>query len=269
MSIQMPNNLPIDIQVSGLCKEYWHGTERRQIIDDLSFSVPRGALVAIVGPSGCGKSTLLRILSGSETQTSGSFQVVNPERAKAQATIEQMPALLPWRTAFQNAYVGTEIYLSRLHAAQPEVQADIKALKTKLLDYFRTFELSPQLDQYPDRLSGGEKQRVAIIRALQSNPRILFCDEPFSAIDFVTRLHLNTEFKKISRLLQCTTIFVTHNIEEAIFLGDRIIILSKSPCRKIEEIEPRLGHYAEDAIKCRQSPEFLKLFDRILNILGL
>jgi NitT/TauT family transport system ATP-binding protein len=112
-------------------------------------------------------------------------------------------------------------------------------------------------------LSGGMAQRVAIIRALESEPKILFCDEPFSAIDFVTRLSLNTKFKKMSRNLGCTTIFVTHNIEEAIFLADRILVLSRRPCRIVDEFAPQLSRCPEDAVKCRQSPEFPAYFDRI------
>ena len=212
--------------------------------------------------SGCGKSTLLRILAGVEDAHYEKLYI-NPERARNSASIEQSPALFPWRTAFQNAHIGTEIQKIRLQRMFPDQEPNDGALNKKVCDDFRLFRLAGFEDSYPAELSGGMQQRVAIIRALQSEPDILFCDEPFSAIDFVTRLYLNTHFKLRSRTLGCTTIFVTHNIEEAIFLADRILVLNGSPCRIVDEIFPQLSHSQEDAVKCRLTPEFPKYFDKI------
>jgi NitT/TauT family transport system ATP-binding protein len=145
----------------------------------------------------------------------------------------------------------------------PNQKPNERALNRNVCDDFRLFRLQGFENSYPAELSGGMQQRVAIIRALQSEPDILYCDEPFSAIDFVTRLYLNTEFKKKSRSLGCTTVFVTHNIEEAIFLGDRILVLNGSPCKIVADITPRLSLCQEDAVRCRLSPEFPKLFDEI------
>jgi NitT/TauT family transport system ATP-binding protein len=221
------------------------------VINTISFNVEQGSLLAIVGPSGCGKTTLLRILSGNEKETSGKI-TYNPDRMLRTATIEQFSALLPWRTAFQNACLGAEVR-GRLN--------DVVARRVREL--FAEFGLGGFESQLPSELSGGMQQRVGIVRALESEPRMLFCDEPFSAIDFVTRLQLNTEFKKMCRLIGCTTVFVTHNIEEAIFLGDTILVLSKRPCEIVKEIRPQLSRFPEDAVKCRQSPEFDGYFNEI------
>jgi NitT/TauT family transport system ATP-binding protein len=248
----------VDVRVTNLYKQFDRpGKEPVHVIQNLSFTVERGDLLVIVGPSGCGKSTLLRILAGRDASTSGRVEY-DAMRKLRTATIEQAPALLPWRTAFQNACLGAEVR---------------KKLNTTITDrvaeMFAEFELKGFEKHFPVALSGGMQQRVAIIRALESEPSILFCDEPFSAIDFVTRLKLNTEFKKLCRTIGCTTVFVTHNIEEAIFLGDVILVLSKRPCQIVKEIRnPQLSLFPEDAVKCRQSPEFGAYFDEIWKALG-
>jgi NitT/TauT family transport system ATP-binding protein len=252
----------LDLDVINLSKTFVSQGKQLRVFDKLSFSVERGKLIAFVGPSGCGKSTLLRILSGAEEANFDEL-FINPERMKTSASIEQTPALFPWRTAFQNAHIGVEIRKARQRKILPRQELDDDALNNSLHDDFKLFGLPGAENKYPGELSGGMQQRVAIIRALQSNPGMLFCDEPFSAIDFVTRLYLNTEFKKISQNIGCTTLFVTHNIEEAIFLADRILVLNGDPCRIVLDREPRLTVHPEDAVKCRQSPEFPILFQEI------
>jgi NitT/TauT family transport system ATP-binding protein len=245
------------MQVTKLVKQFDRaGAGPLTAINGLSFAVEQGSLLAIVGPSGCGKTTLLRILAGNEKQSSGEI-TYNAERMRRTATIEQASALLPWRTAFQNACLGAEVR-GRLN--------DVVA--KRIGELFVDFGLGGFEDQFPSELSGGMQQRVAIVRALESEPRILFCDEPFSAIDFVGRLQLNTEFKKMCRLIGCTTVFVTHNIEEAVFLGDVILVLSKRPCEVVKEIRPQLSKFPEDAVKCRQSPEFDEYFNDIWKALN-
>jgi NitT/TauT family transport system ATP-binding protein len=133
----------------------------------------------------------------------------------------------------------------------------------RILDSFKEYKLNGFEESFPTELSGGMQQRVAILRALNSEPDLLFCDEPFSAIDFVTRLYLNKLFKCMCGDLECTTIFITHNIEEAIFLADRIIVLSNRPCEIIDDFVPHLSLNSTDAVKCRESPEFSQHFNRI------
>ena len=248
---------PADIQISNLYKQFDRvGGPPLAVINNISFAVERGALLVIVGPSGCGKTTLLRILAGHEEKTSGDI-TYDDERKLKTATIEQSPALLPWRTAFQNACLGAEIR-GRLN----------DVVSQRVRELFSEFGLGGSEHQFPSQLSGGMQQRVAIVRALESEPRMLFCDEPFSAIDFVTRLQLNTEFKKMCRLIGCTTVFVTHNIEEAVFLGDRVLVLNKRPCEIVKDIRPQLSLFPHDAVKCRQSPEFGAYFSDIWKALA-
>lgn len=253
----MTSDAPIVLRTNDL---KWAFPQKRggylPVLDGLSLSFSKGRLYAILGPSGCGKSTLLRVLAGAD-KYKGDAVERNHSLLERTAFIEQDTALLPWRTAFQNACLGAEL---RGELNDTTVQ--------KIRDDFDLFSLRGFEDHYPDQLSGGMQQRVAIIRALQSRPDVLFCDEPFSAIDFVSRLKLSTEFKKRCRLRSRTTIFVTHNIEEAIFLADEVIILSRRPCRYLKTVLPKLSLYPDDAVKCRQSPEFGQHFDEIWQALS-
>ena len=238
-----------DIIVNNLGKIFRNGKKTVTVLDSISFNVVRGHFLSIIGPSGCGKTTLLRILAGLIKPTTGSVQLA-PDRVEAGvAYIPQTSMLLPWRNLVQNASIGIELK-GPLSAARVE-------------------RICGEIDQYglggfekslPAELSGGMAQRVAIIRALESRPRILFCDEPFSAIDFVTRLYLNTRFKFMCRVQGITMVFVTHNIEEAIFLGDEVAVMSGRYARIIKTYKPQLSIGAEDAVECKQSPEFGRLF---------
>jgi NitT/TauT family transport system ATP-binding protein len=242
----------VDVRAINLTKVFERDGKPLTVIDNVSFEVKRGELVAIVGPSGCGKTTLLRILAGLVKPTSGEV-VLDPEREQSGvALIPQSAVLLPWRTLLQNATLGMEIAGRCSAAALERVHSRIEA-----------FGLMGFENSLPEELSGGMAQRVAVIRALESQPRILFCDEPFSAIDFVGRLDLNTRFKYMCVVQGITTVFVTHNIEEAIFLGDKIIVMSSRPAHIVSNYRPQLSVGSDDAVECRRSPEFADLFQRI------
>jgi len=243
----------VDVSVSGLSKSYKrNGAGTLDVLEDLSFEVYHGELLCVVGPSGCGKTTLLRIVQGLEPPTQGTVWVNPDSIRKGSAYVQQSSVLLPWRTLIQNAALGLEVrgLLDRVSS---------RALYSTIEEFgLKDFE-----ESLPGELSGGMKQRTALIRALASKPRLLFCDEPFSAVDFVTRLRLNTLFKKLCLVGGITTVFVTHNIEEAIFLGTRVIVLGGKPAHILEEYRPHLSEGAEDAVKCRSAPEFRELFERI------
>ncbi len=241
----------LDIKLKSVSKAFPSDTGELFVLDSIDINVECGKMVCIVGPSGCGKTTILRILLGLESRTSGQVWI-RETRKKGLSFIPQNPCLLPWRTALQNAAFGTEI--------RGEMQKEDIA---RISDRLALFGLGDFLSFLPAQLSGGMCQRVAIVRALESDPSILICDEPFSSIDFVTRLSLNTEFKALCKLIGCTTMFVTHNIEEAIFLADQIVVLSSVPARVIRTYEPRLSIGSEDAVKCRRAPEFSVLFNSI------
>jgi ABC-type nitrate/sulfonate/bicarbonate transport system ATPase subunit len=242
----------VDLRSRGVGMYFESDHGRVDVLNDINLEVQRGRFLAIVGPSGCGKTTLLRILAGLTLPTTGTVEL-DPIRSKqGVAFVPQSALLLPWRTLLQNAALGLELKgeLNRNRASRIRTMIESLGLAG--------FENS-----LPGELSGGMRQRVSIIRALESEPSILFCDEPFSAIDFVGRLRLNTELKYLCGVSKITAIIVTHNIEEAIFLGDEVVVLSGRPGRVIARHTPKLSIGAEDAVECRRSPEFSDLFHRI------
>lgn len=244
----------IDISVSNLTIDYQLNDNKIRALDDVTFTVERGRMCCIVGPSGCGKSTLLRAILGLLSFSAGSVEI-NPDRLNGGiAYVQQDCPLLPWRTALQNACLGTEV--------KGKLNRDIlRRVRRQFVDFnIHDFENS-----FTSELSGGMRQRVAIARALEGRPALLFCDEPFSAVDFVGRLALTSKFKYMCRVRGITTLFVTHNIEEAIFLGDVILVLSGRPGRIKNEYHPKLSIGNEDAVRCREAPEFNELFQQIWN----
>jgi ABC-type nitrate/sulfonate/bicarbonate transport system ATPase subunit len=242
----------VDIKVERVTKIFPGREGNVDALDEVSFEVERGTLFCIVGPSGCGKSTLMRLLLGIDNPTSGNIWL-NPDRVSAGvALIQQSSVLLPWRTVLQNAALGLEVKGNVRREHIEYIRDEIKRVG------LGGFEHTPWSE-----LSGGMRQKVAIICALVSRPALLFCDEPFSAIDFVTRLDMNMHFKNMCEIASITTVFVTHNIEEAIFLGDRIAVMSRRPGKIVSIHNAILSKDPHDAVKCRESPEFEALFMKI------
>lgn len=209
--------------------------EYLQVVDNISFNVVEGHFVCIVGPSGCGKTTLLRMMAGLELPTSGSILVdghlPKPENCNI-GFVFQEDSLLPWRDVYSNIKFGLEI-----KKRSEDIDNKVKEM-TKLVG------LSGFEKYYPYQISGGMRKRVAIARALAVNPSILLMDEPFGDLDAQTRWIMHTELKSIHKKLKKTTIFVTHNVEEAVYLADEVVILTKRPATvkailTIELPEPR------------------------------
>jgi NitT/TauT family transport system ATP-binding protein len=202
-----------------------------QIYDHLSFEVRRGEFVCILGPSGCGKSTSLRIIGGLLDVTSGRVTVDGrgPHDAWPDiAFVFQSPRLVPWRTALDNVLLGTELRFGIADRPQRRARA------TELLTLVG---LAGDTRKYPSMLSGGERQRVAIARALAVDPQIVLMDEPFSALDPNMRGRMRTEMERIWLGTAKTVVFVTHDIDEALQLADRTVVLSNKPTRVLEIIE--------------------------------
>jgi NitT/TauT family transport system ATP-binding protein len=208
----------------------------------MDLHVDNGEFVAVVGRSGCGKSTLLRLVAGLLAPTSGRVMVDNVPVAGPRRDIAMMfqrPALLPWRNVLQNVLLPVEIFGWR--------RAEHKVLAQRLLDMvgLHGFE-----KRHPHELSGGMQQRVALCRALIQRPRLLLMDEPFSALDALTREELSVELQRIHMELRTTMVFVTHSIDEAVLLADRVVVMSPRPGQvtKIIEVDiprPRsLGYHA-------------------------
>lgn len=249
---------PVDISVTGVSKTFLDRTGRRiKALQNINLDIHHKETFCIVGPSGCGKSTLLRILLGLTDADEGSIKIRPERKAEGLAFIEQSACLLPWRTVLQNAAMGVEI------------RGMLKPSKLEAVEaMIREFGLAGFENSLVSELSGGMRQRVAVIRALASSPQVLICDEPFSAVDFVTRLHLNHKLKYLCDIEGITTLLVTHNIEEAIFLGDRIAVLSQRPGRIVNIYDGYLSIGGQDAVAARESPEFEALFHAIWNDLG-
>ena len=231
-----------------------------QVIDDVSFILKEGETISVVGPSGCGKTTLLRICLNILKPTLGSV-IVRSDLQEAPGSLgylPQVPALLPWRTVLQNAILGLELL-------KPIDTDDILLAKDTLAE----FGLLEFQDEVVDRLSGGMKQKLALACVLLRRPSVLFCDEPFSSIDFVGRLNTLTQFRT-HHLSGVSCIFVTHNIEEAIYLGDRVLILSRRPARIVKMITRRDLQLAKDwsAVEVREDPRFTERFKEIWSLLS-
>lgn len=248
----------VDVELENVSMSFTQIRGGLHVLDSINLKVHRGKLITIVGPSGCGKTTLLKIIAGLLKPTDGKVTLDADRVLSGIAYVPQVAALMPWRTARQNACVGLEL--------KTEVTKDDKLSKANLdfvTSMFEEWRLKGFEDSYPNDLSGGMAQRVSLIRSLASRPSMLFCDEPFSAIDFVTRLRLSTEFKRMCKVSAITTILVTHNIEEAIFLGDHVVVMSGRPGRIVSIYEPIFSKGGNDAVTCRTSPEFGKLFNSI------
>ena len=197
-------------------------------IEGLSFDVEEGQFCSIVGPSGCGKSTALRIIDGIQRPTSGRVLVDGKDVKKPSLDIGfvfQHYNLLPWRTVADNVGLALEVR-----------GRDRKTRRSEAKGWLSLVGLSDQGDRYPAQLSGGMQQRVGLARALALEPRLLLMDEPFGALDAQTRVLLQEQLVKIWEARRATVIFVTHDIEEALFLSDRILVMAAGPGRVIADI---------------------------------
>lgn len=198
------------------------------VIENISLSIERGEFVTFLGPSGCGKSTLLRLIAGLSASSDGTVKVngMTPENAREMMSfIFQDATLMPWRTVEQNVGLGLELeYAAR---------ALRKERVAKMLELVR---LGAVADSYPRQLSGGMKMRVSIARALVNRPRILLMDEPFAALDEMTRDRLNEELLRLYAEQKWTVLFVTHSVAEAVFLSSRIVILAPHPGRVAHQV---------------------------------
>jgi NitT/TauT family transport system ATP-binding protein len=237
------------LEITHLTKTYETEKGHTEAIKDISLDVFEGEFISIVGSSGCGKSTLLNILSYLEKPTSGffSYNVSNPTIGY----MLQEDALLPWLTIKDNAQLGLKI--KNLLTEDNKEYVDY-LLKNYGLDEFK--------DKYPHQISGGMKQRVALIRTLAIKPDILLLDEAFSALDYQSRLAVSNDVYKIIKKEKKTVIMITHDIAEAISMSDRVVVLSKRPC-EIKNIYKIEYLNRKDPINNRKTNEFTKYYEQI------
>ncbi len=226
-------------------------------LEDATFSIPQGSFNSLVGPSGCGKSTLLRLIAGLIPKTSGSLRVHGEEVIEPRQDIGMMfqkPVLLEWRTAIENVLLPTEL-----------AGAITRSDKQRAMDALHLVGLKDFEFTFPRQLSGGMQQRVALARLLQTGADILLLDEPFGALDEFTRERLNIELMRIVDTVSTTTLFVTHNIAEAIFLADQVLVMTPRPGRLAKIIDVPFPRPRDADLQL--TPEFNELVHEVRDVL--
>ncbi|MDR6951156.1 NitT/TauT family transport system ATP-binding protein [Ancylobacter sp. 3268] len=226
-----------------------------EVLDDVSLHVAPGEFVALLGPSGCGKSTLLRLIAGLEPPTRGRLSeagrpIEGPDPSRV--VVFQDPTLFPWRTVRRNVAVG------------PEAQGTLKSSQGRIDETLALVGLSKFAKAYPHQLSGGMAQRVALARALVNDPDVLILDEPLGKLDSLTRITMQAELVSLWRREGFTAILVTHDVEEALFLANRVVVFSDRPARVKADIPVDLPYPRH-----RGDPRLAELRRQVLGLLGL
>jgi NitT/TauT family transport system ATP-binding protein len=244
------------LEIDRLTKRYYVERERRQILalSEVSLAVAEGEFLAIVGPSGCGKTTLLNIVAGLLPYELGTISIDGVRIRGAgvdRAVVFQHPSLLPWRTIAGNVRYGMEL----------QKRFDRAAMRERTAHFIKLVGLAGFERHYPSELSGGMQQRVNLARALASDPSVLLMDEPFAALDAQTREVMQAELLKIWTVARKTVLFITHQIDEAVYLADRVAVMSARPGRvkgvfKVPFERPR-------ALGVKRDPRFLQIEDAI------
>ncbi|GHD05975.1 ABC transporter ATP-binding protein [Zhihengliuella salsuginis] len=248
------------LRVEHLAKSYGRGDQEKQIIGDLTFSVDKGEVACIVGPSGVGKTTLLKCLAGLHPSTGGAMYIDGkpldgPPAEMALVFQDYSRSLMPWLTVEKN------VRLPLRHMRLPKAEA-----AERIEDALAAVGLSHAAKQYPWQLSGGMQQRVAIARALAYRPEVLVMDEPFASVDAQTRFELEDLCLSIRDKLDMTIVVVTHDIDEAVYLSDRIVAIGGKPAGVLEVIDVDLPG-ERDQITTRALPEFAELRSRTLSLI--
>ncbi len=243
------NNVFIEINSVG--KFYGNKKDNQFIaLDNINLNIQQGEFVCLLGPSGCGKSTLLNLIAGFDQPSSGNIYINGKKVVKPSInyiTIFQNYGLLPWRTVKKNVELGLEV--KKINKEKRSLIAD---------EYVELVGLSKFSENRPHELSGGMQQRVAIARALAVDPEVIFMDEPFGALDAMTRINMQDEISNICNKKKKTIIFVTHDIDEAVFLADRIVIMTSNPGKIKNIINVPIPRKRD-----RTGREFLQIRDRI------
>lgn len=237
-----------DVQISLSNVRKYFGRSDFVALDGISIEIPKGEFFVIVGPSGCGKTTLLRMLAGLDHQSEGKVDIRQFERSRpANSMIFQGDSLFPWMTVYDNAAYG----LRMRKVGEAEISEAVCAWLERIgLWRFRAL--------YPHQLSGGMRQRVSIVRAFANDPEILLMDEPFSALDEQNKVLLHEELLRIWEATKKTVIFITHSVEEAVTLGDRIMVMTANPGRSKAIVNVPLPR-PRNVLELRQNPAFGEL----------
>ncbi|MEL6584453.1 MAG: ABC transporter ATP-binding protein [Pseudomonadota bacterium] len=223
-------------------------------LKSMSLDINDGDFISLLGPSGCGKSTALRLIAGLSEPSAGRIQWSDGTGAGEIGVVFQEPTLMPWATVAQNVYLPFKLR-----------GQSYNSVKDDILDVLKLVGLDKFLEAYPRELSGGMKMRVSIARAMATKPKLILMDEPFAALDEITRHKLNTDLLELKSKIGSTVIFVTHSVFESVFLSDRIVVMAARPGRVIQEVQvdapyPRTEEFrtsAEYAAHCRAASDAL------------
>ena len=236
------------------------GKEYKAVVD-VSVNIKKNEIVSIIGHSGCGKSTLLNMIAGLDAQTNGHIILNNKEitgPGPERAVVFQNHSLLPWLTVYQNIELAVKKVMPNLNSTE---------LKQRVEHFVSMVNLEHARDKYPAGISGGMKQRVGIARALSIKPDVLLMDEPFGALDSLTRANLQEHLMRIQQSVQNTVIIITHDIDEAVLLSDRVIMMTNGPSATIGEILEVNIPRPRDRVALQSDPEYIRCREAILEFL--
>ena len=229
---------------------------------DINFAIRQGEFVSLIGHSGCGKSTLLNLIAGLTLPTTGALICAGreiPGPGPERAVVFQNHSLLPWLSCFENVYLAVERVFSK-----SETKAELKARTQSVLELVG---LAHAMHKYPGEISGGMKQRVGIARALAMEPKVLLMDEPFGALDALTRARLQDELMAICEKTQATTVMVTHDVDEAVLLSDRIVMMTNGPAATIGELLTVDLPRPRERLSLGSNPKYMEYRSKVIEFL--
>ncbi|MBO0843641.1 MAG: ABC transporter ATP-binding protein, partial [Nocardioides sp.] len=249
------------VEVTGVGRRFGTGAHEVIALEDVDLTVAPGEFVSLIGPSGCGKSTLLRLIADLDSPTSGTVSVFGKSAAQARREHDygiafQQAGLLSWRTVEANVALPLEV-----HGVAKSTR------RQRVAELIELVGLTDFAQKYPDQLSGGMQQRVAIARALAESPRLLLMDEPFGALDEITRERMQTELVRLAEESGAAVVFVTHSIPEAVFCSDRVVVMSPRPGRIVDVVTTGPGPGAPRNEEYRDADIFTHAVSRIRHLL--
>jgi nitrate/nitrite transport system ATP-binding protein len=250
------------LRIDHVDKSFTRGATTSHVLKDVDLSIGRGEYVSIIGHSGCGKSTLLNLIAGLTPVTSGAVLLEDKEvnaPGPERAVVFQNHSLLPWLTVYDNVRMGVDKVFGRLKSRAERHDWTMANLDLVQMGHAK--------DKRPSEISGGMKQRVGIARALAMEPKVLLLDEPFGALDALTRAHLQDEVMTIHAKLGNTVIMITHDVDEAVLLSDRIVMMTNGPAARIGDVLNVDLARPRARLECGTSPEYLRCREAVMRFL--